>query len=374
MASGWNLTNVGALPSALARHYGVALASIGLLTSVMFAAEIASTLPVGRLVDRRGAWQVGIGALAILIAANAVLTTLSQFGAAVAARSIVGAGAGAAFLTGSAYVHRLGGSALTQGLYGSVSMLSGGIALIVIPLVENALAWRAPFATAAVVCALALALLAAAPKARSVVTLQRPPLRTLMLDRRILRFGAVQSAAFGLGVVLSAWTVTILERRGGIHAAQAGFVDGLIFMIGIVGRPIGGLTLRRYPAHARALFALGMLCGAIGTMMIFIAQPLALAACGGCLVGLATGLPFGATMASLAREFPHAVGSAFAAVNIYAIGSVVVLTPLVGLTFSDGSSGVVGFTVVAVLWVLAAFAIPRRELLIGAPRAAGELG
>jgi hypothetical protein len=79
-------------------------------------------------------------------------------------------------------------------------------------------------------------------------------------------------------------------------------------------------------------------------------------------------------MASLAREFPHAVGSAFAAVNIYAIGSVVVLTPLVGLTFSHGSSGVVGFTVVAVLWVLAAFAIPRRELLIGAPRAAGEVG
>jgi hypothetical protein len=92
----------------------------------MFAAEIASTLPVGRLVDRRGAWRVGIGALAILIAVNGVLTTLSQFGAAVAARSIVGAGAGAAFLTGSAYVHRLGGSALIQGLYGSVSMLSGG--------------------------------------------------------------------------------------------------------------------------------------------------------------------------------------------------------------------------------------------------------
>jgi nitrate/nitrite transporter NarK len=253
-------------------------------------------------------------------------------------------------------------------------MLSGGIALIVIPLLKNALAWRAPFATAAVVCAIALPLLAAGPKARSVATLRRPPLRTLILDRRILRFGAVQSAAFGLGVVLSAWTVTILERRGGLHAAQAGVVDGLIFMIGIVGRPLGGFTLRRHPAHARALFAVGMLCGAIGTMMISIAQPLALAACGGCLVGLATGLPFGATMASLAREFPHAVGSAFAAVNIYSIGSVVVLTPLVGLTFSNGSSGVVGFAFVAVLWVLAAFAIPRRELLIGAPRAAGEVG
>jgi hypothetical protein len=35
IASGWNFGNVGAIPSELARSYGVTLATVGLLTTAM---------------------------------------------------------------------------------------------------------------------------------------------------------------------------------------------------------------------------------------------------------------------------------------------------------------------------------------------------
>jgi hypothetical protein len=69
-------------------------------------------------------------------------------------------------------------------------------------------------------------------------------------------------------------------------------------------------------------------------------------------------------MSCLAREFPRAVGSAFAAVSLYTTVAVVALTPIVGASFSGGRSGVTGFALVAILWLLAAFAIPSREFLV----------
>jgi predicted MFS family arabinose efflux permease len=158
--------------------------------------------------------------------------------------------------------------------------------------------------------------------------------------------------------------VTILERRGGVPVQQAGVAAGLIFVAGILGRPLGGFTMRRYPAWSRALFVCGMFCGAIGTLLLCIAKPSPVPFVGGALVGIATGLPFGATMSCLAREFPRAVGSAFAAVSLYTTVAVVALTPIVGASFSGGRSGVTGFALVAILWLLAAFAIPSREFLV----------
>jgi MFS family permease len=371
MAVSWNISNIAALPGALAREYGVALASIALLTSCMLFAEVFTTLPVGRLIDRIGPWRVGVLSLLVVLAANAGLAASGEFATALALRFVVGAGVSAGFIAGSAYVSLLGGSALTQGVYGSVSTVAAGIALVVVPALRSALGWRAPFLTAAVVSGLAICVLAGAPRVVGGELRDRLPLRKLMLDSRIVRFGAVQAAGFGLGIVVSAWTVTILQRRGGVPAQQAGVAAGLIFVAGIVGRPLGGFVLRRYPVWSRSLFVCGMFCGAIGTMLLCIAKPPPVPFVGGALVGIATGLPFGAVMSCLAREFPEAVGSAFAVVSLYTTVAVVVLTPIVGASFSAGGSGVIGFALVAVLWILAAFAIPSREFLVrswGEPR------
>jgi len=363
MAVSWNISNIAALPGAVAHEYGVPLAAIALLTSVMFFAELFTTLPVGRLIDRIGPWRIGVISLLLVLVANAGLAVAGGFAMAVALRFVVGAGVSAGFIAGSAYVSQLGGSAFTQGVYGSVSTVAAGIALIVVPTLRGALGWRGPFVTATIVAGISICVLAGAPRSWGGDWRGRLPLRRLMLDKRILRFGAVQAAGFGLGIVVSAWAVTILERRGDVPVQQAGVAAGLIFVTGIFGRPLGGFALRRYPTRARTVFVCGMFCGAVGTVLLCVAKPLPVPFVGGALVGIATGLPFGATMSCLAREFPHGVGSAFAAVSLYTTMAVVVLTPVVGASFSGGGSGVIGFALVAILWTLAAFAIPSREFL-----------
>jgi MFS family permease len=367
MAVSWNISNIAALPGALAREYGVPLAAIALLTSVMFFAELFTTLPVGRLIDRIGPWRIGVLSLLLVLVANAGLAAAGEFTMALALRFVVGAGVSAGFIAGSAYVSRLGGSAFTQGVYGSVSTVAAGIGLIVVPALRAALGWRAPFVTATIVAGLSMCVLAGAPRVVGGDLHGRLPLKALMRDSRILRFGAVQAAGFGLGIVVSAWTVTILQRRGGVSVQQAGVAAGLIFVTGIFGRPLGGFALRHYPVWSRTLLVCGMFCGGIGTILLCIAKPFPVPFVGGALVGIATGLPFGATMSCLAREFPQGVGSAFAAVSLYTTMAVVVLTPVVGATFSGGRSGVIGFALAAVLWTLAAFAIPSREFLSRSP-------
>ena len=67
------------------------------------------------------------------------------------------------------------------------------------------------------------------------------------------------------------------------------------------------------------------------------------------MLGLATGLPFGAIVRCRDDGFPAAPGEAIGAVNLYAVTSIIIATPLVGLSFTFGGDGQVGFVALAVL-------------------------
>jgi MFS family permease len=369
MGASWNVANVGALAATVADHYGIALATVGLFTTVLFLAELGSMLSVGRLIDRLGPRRIGAVALALTIVGNAGTLLVDDLVPALALRTIVGVGAGSGFIAGTAYVSKLGGTALAQGMYGGVSLSAGGIAIALIPSLDGALGWRAPFITAVAASLIAAVALLFGPPTAANPGHVETPLRALLLDNRILRFAAVQSAAFGLGIVLSNWVVTILERRGGVSDETAGAIGALIFIMGIVARPLGGLFATRRPDRARALFACGMLVGAAGTLLIGFARPISVAVAGAVLLGIATGLPFGATVTGLARAFPGAPGTAFAVANVYAIALIVVGTPLVGLTFSLPGDGLIGFVAAAALWTLTVAALPHTESLSEAPKA-----
>jgi MFS family permease len=358
MGVSWNLTNVGALADAFAAHYGVSLASVALLTSALFFSEAATAVPAGRVADRIGAWRLGMACLVITIVGNAGLLMADGFEVALALRVFTGIGVGCGFLAGAAYVHSVGGSALAQGVYGSLSMAAGGLALAILPMLEEPIGWQASYLTSIVAALLALAVFAPAPAAPKAAVPPAAP-GTLLRDRRILRFAAVQGAAFGLTMVLSASIVPLLERRGGLPSETAGVVGGLILLTGIAARPVGGALMKRRPPWTRAIVVSGMACGALGTVLLGIASPAVVAIAGGTLVGVASGIPFPATMAGLAAEFPRSLGSAFGAMNFYVIMTVIVGTPLLGLTFSLEGDGLVGVCAVAVLWVCAAFAVPR---------------
>ena len=98
--------------------------------------------------------------------------------------------------------------------------------------------------------------------------------------------------------------------------------------------------------------------------MLAIAKPLPLAIAAAAVVGFAAGLPFAPCFAAAARLVPEAPGAAVGMVNMFAAVTILVGTPLAGLTFSLPGDGRIGFLVIAVLWAATALAVPR----VGSPR------
>jgi MFS family permease len=165
----------------------------------------------------------------------------------------------------------------------------------------------------------------------------------------------MHAASFGLSVVLGNWVVTLLERHAGASSGVAGAIGALVLILGVITRPLGGRFYGR-TAVVRASFVLG----GLGAALLAVATPLPVAVVAAALAGLAAGIPFAPSFTGAARLRPDAPGAAVGVVNMVAAVTILVGTPLVGLTFSLPGDGRIGFLVVAALWAATAAAVPRR--------------
>ncbi|MGN6871746.1 MAG: MFS transporter [Solirubrobacteraceae bacterium] len=353
LAISWNIANVGPVATLLAHRYGTTLTVVGLFTTVLFFAELAVMVPGGRAIDRHGAKRIGLVAIALSLIANLALMVPTSPVPALVLRGVAGLGVGLGFLSGAIYVQSGSGQAqaLASGIYGGVSLGGGGLALAIVPQLVSPLGWRAPYASAAVVAAVTIPLvLAAPPTPGHGGSAEGPRLAALMADRQLLRLGLISTVSFGFSVILGNWVVTLLERHNGLHAGPAGAIGSLILLMGIVGRPAGGILVRARPHLARPMLAASFLAGSLGTVVLFVAPGTAGDTAAAALIGAAAGIPFGFTIAGATRARPQAAGAAVGAMNIYPVLAIVCGAPLVGLTFSLTGRGRIGFAVVAALW------------------------
>jgi MFS family permease len=356
--SGWNFGNLGGIASELAGAYGVGLATIGLLTTAMVMTHLAIQIPGGKASDRVGPVRAGAVALVVLTAGNALALAGPEAGVAVAARAIVGVGTGLAFISGSALVRESGGGPLAQGVFGGVSLAPGGLALAVVPQLEEVLGWRAPYWTA-----LALALLVLA----TVLALAPPGPRRpreagsgVVLDRRLYRFAILYMASYGIGLVLANWVVELLQRHSTLGDGAAAAVGALTLALVVVSRPLGGWILDARPELTSQALALSIVGGTAGTIALIVADPAWLAVLGALLVGIGAGIPFSPAFTGAAAARPDAPAAAVGLVNTAANLVVLAGTPLVGLTFSLSGEGRLGFAVLALLWVASLAAVVSR--------------
>ena len=345
---GFNVGNVGAVADTASRQYGVGLAVIGLFTTALFMSHAAMQVPMGRLCDRLGARAVGASGLLVVAVASAAALGWREAWFGIAMRFVAGFGTAASFVGGSDYVRATIGTPVAQGVFGAISMAGGGLAVGVLPLWAS---WRTPFIAAAIVATVGAVVVSVAPRdgARAASTAKRATVR----DRRLLPLGGWHAASFGLSVVLGNWTVTLLHRAGGMSEATAGVAGGLILFLGVVSRPAGGRLIDR-PRLVRASFV----AAAAGTVALTVATPFALAVAGAAVVGLAAGIPFAPSFAGAARVRPDAPGAAVGFVNMIAAVTILVGTPLLGLSFSLPGDGRIGFAVVAALWFATVFVRP----------------
>lgn len=351
--SSWHIANAGALATVLSHHYRVSPAVIGLLTSVLFIAELGLMLPAGAVIDRVGGRRVGAAGLALATVATAPLLADTSYAAALLLRALTGLGAGAAFLGGAAYVQRMLGTPLGQGIYGGTGLAAAGVSLAIVPPLSDTVGWRAPWLLAAAATAACLLLTFIGPEDTAARRARPPSMLGLALDGRIVRLGALHAATFAFSVVIGNWTVSLLERAG--HAsAFAGVVSALTLVIGVLARPAGGYLARREPQTTRAIIRASVVVGAGGSLLLAIepaSTPVALVAAS--MVGAGGGLPFGILLTSAGDAAPMSPAVAIAAMNSYALGAIIAGTPLLGLTFSLPGAGRVGFAVAAAACLLA---------------------
>jgi nitrate/nitrite transporter NarK len=373
LATGWSISNTGAVAQQLADSYGVALATVGLFTTALFVTHLLMQIPGGRASDRFGARRAGLAGLVIICIFNGLALVAPEPGLAIVSRAAIGVGTGLAFVAGSAYVRAVGGSPFAQGLFGGVGLAGGGLALAVVPPVESAIGWRAPYVTALFAAAGALLLLSACPAdTPSGRRLHGVSPGRVFGDARLYRLAVLYAASLGLSVVIGNWVVTLLDRHGGLSKTAAGAIGALTLVLGVVTRPLGGWILHAHPERTRAAVAASLAAGALGTLALATARPPALAAVGAALIGLAAGIPFSPAFTGAARARPDAPAASVGFVNGAASVVALVGTPLLGLAFSLPGDGRAGFVCLAALWVVALLALPTARELGAVPTPASE--
>ena len=361
VAAGWNFGSVGAIASELSRSYGVSLTTIGLLTTALVVTHVAVQIPAGRASDRFGPTRTGMVALSVIVAGNALALAGPEPWLGLTARGLVGIGTGLAFISGSALVRESGGSPLAQGVFGGVSLAPGGLAIAVVPQLQEVIAWRAPYLGALVIAMIALLLVVAL---RSAEASPKPGARRsaapagVVGDRRLYRLAVLYSASYGLGLVLANWVVELLQRHSGLEARAAGAIGALTLLLVVVSRPLGGWILTSHPHRMRPALVSSIVAGSAGTVALIAADPLWLAVVGSLLVGLGAGIPFSPSFTGAASTRPDAPAASVGFVNTAANSVVLVGTPLLGLSFSVAGEGRLGFAVIAGMWLAALALLP----------------
>jgi cyanate permease len=356
-ASGWNISEIGAVAPRLAHTYGVGLATIGLLTTAQFLMHMTMQLPGGRAADRFGAWRTGLIGLGTIAAGNAVSLIGPYIELAFLGRLVVGVGTGLAFVAGSDYIRARGGTPFLQGVYGASSVLGPGLAIAVVPALATWAGFRAPYLSGAVVACLGALLLLVAPASRGAARHGADRFdRGLFRDRYLLRLSAIHAASFGFSVIVGNWVVTLLEHHG--HSKRFAAVAGsLTLLLAFFSRIGGGALLRR--SDASRWVAASLALGGAGAIALALPLPAWLIVVAAAVIGLASGVPFPMAFAGAALDRPDAPGTAVGFVNMWAALVIVVGAPLVGLTFSLPGDGRAGFVVLGILAGLAALLTPR---------------
>ena len=274
----WNISNVGAIAAVESTSYGVSLAAVGLLTTALFVTHLAVQIPGGRLIDRVGARNIGLSALAIVAAGNAIALASPTLGVGLGARALMGLGTGVGFVAGIDLVRAGLGGPFWQGAYGGSTMAAGGLALMVVPQLAGELGWRAPFWTG-----LVLALAGVVGGLILFAGIVTRPAGGLLMRRapdRAWAFVATALVAGSTGVLVLAaapplWLAAIaalivglaaglpfapifnttLRLRPDAPAAAIGFVNGSAVVVILVGTPLTGLTFG-LPGDGRVGFLL----------------------------------------------------------------------------------------------------------------------
>ena len=338
---------------------GITPAQAGLLSTVTFLGGGLLAIPVGQLTDWLGAKWMMAGSLAILLLSTLGMAAAPGYGSLLALRLLSGVGVCASFIAAGHYANahwRGPRSALAQGLLGGSMQLGIGIAIFVLPLLATRVGWRGALALCAAPLVVVLGLWlrwarATSPRRGTVA------MRSVFADPAAWRLGLVNGATFGLTVVLGTWVAVYFVEEFGLALTLAGMFGAQTALLGMVGRPMGGLLVARGVVGARALIR-WMLAGSALALLLLAwpGRPLAAALVAVVLVGITASLSYPGMLVLASRVRPDATGAVLGVVST--VGSLVVIlgAPAIGALFSASGGFSLPFGLLALLPAAAVWA------------------
>ncbi|WP_170297159.1 MFS transporter [Georgenia thermotolerans] len=360
-AGGWGLTAAGAGAGTLATRYDTSLVVIGLLTTVLAVPYAAMQLPAGHLVDRFGARRTALVGLGVVVLSYVAAVVVPVLAVAFGARILAGAGSAVGFVVGADLARRAGVGPVGLGVFGGAAIGSGGLAVGVVPALEPLLGWSAAWVTCAATAAAAIVAVAVgvdAPSARAARPARLAAGPSVLGDGELYRLAAVHGVTLGLGVVLGNWAAVILHDRWGLPSGASSAIASLVLLTTIVSRPLGGYLAERFPHQMRWVVALALAVCAIDTVALAFPSTAAVAVAVVLTLGVASGLPFAAVLASAQRWRPDRPAAAVGLLNAMANSLVVIGTPLLAAAIESGQS-VLALSVTGALWLVPVAALPR---------------
>src|SRR5258708_16844781 len=118
----------------------------GLMSTLLFLGLAVTCIPAGALIDRYGPRPVLIGSCFLLLFGGVLLPLIPNITWILLCRTILGFGAGGAFVAGAAVAASMGKhSPLAQGLYGGSLQIGAPLGLLSPPQLYNCFIWRRPF-------------------------------------------------------------------------------------------------------------------------------------------------------------------------------------------------------------------------------------
>lgn len=356
-----NYTNHAPLVPALTQAFGFSLALAGFLTTGIFLTHAAMQIPGGHLADRLGARRLVTIALAQVCLGNLAIALAASYWQLLFWKIFVGLGTGTCFVAGARYVsaaYRGSRSHVAQGFYGGSILLGSGFVIFAVPHFAAAFGWRGGFmATAAVATAAWIFWATAAP---SYGGQHHPPgsFRGMIANPQLWLLGLVDTASFGLVLVVSAWLTTFLRLGLKLEPVRAGMLGSIALMLGIVMRPLGGTCVRRL--GVRPLLRLSLVLSAAGCFLLGSAGNSVLwTALGVVLIGAGCGLPYAALFTRAAALYPGRAGAAMGLVNMLGIIMILAAPPLIGRLVDWSGSFRSSFVALGIFSILALIATVR---------------
>jgi DHA1 family inner membrane transport protein len=356
---GWGAGNVGPVATSLAHSFGVSLATVGLLSgTAYFAATAVATPLVVPLSSRVGVVHAAAIAAAVMAAGQLLFAVSPAFGGLVAARILVGVGAGLALVAAPVMARERGGVRLLGMLGGAITLGIAAALGLGSGLVDIGATWRAGFVISAAICASPLLVL---PPSITMQPVPRPDRAFVMAALRagkLWRLVALFVAANGVPLIVSAWLVAFLTQQANVRTAVAGSLAFVLFGLTTVVRPLGPRLIRGRRAFA-VLAGGGLLLAAGGLAALGVSKSLAAASLAVVLMGAGFALPYAVMIDVAERFFPGRAAATLAIVQTGPNVVPIVVIPLVGSALGS-RHGTSAFLILAAFVAAVAIANLRR--------------